>query len=109
PTLLNVRGVDRQNVSVIVSGRETHPSMRRVIRRMRTVVHPDGPILFVGAGVLVDGDQFLGLRIALLPDAELQGAAINIGSGVHLALVFRKRETVRVPAQGPLASFRVDG
>ena len=80
----------------------------RVVGRMRAVVHPDGAVLLIGAGVVVDRDQVLRLRIALLPDAELQGAAIDVGDRVDLALVLRERQTVRIPAQGPLASLGVD-
>src|SRR6185369_13996944 len=45
---------DCQGVAVPHAGRETHERVRRVIRRMLTTVHPDGPLLLIRSQVHPD-------------------------------------------------------
>src|SRR5881397_2412711 len=76
--------------------------MRRVLRRMRAAVHPNGPPLLIRADVLLNRDQPLGLRIFFFPDSQVQGPAINIRNDVNAALMFRYAQTRGIPAQGKL-------
>ena len=103
PALLDVGGGDGQHVAFPRAGREPLPGVRRVLGRMRTAVHPDRARLFVGADVVLDRDERLGLGIALFPDAQLQRTAIDVRRNVHLALVLVERQARRVPAERPLA------
>src|SRR5437868_5043578 len=103
PALLDMRRGHGQDVAVPLAGGKTHPSVSGVIGRMRTPVHPNRAVLFVGAGVLPDRDQVLSFRIALFPDAQLKRAAVNIGRCMHLTLVLLQTQTIGIPAQSPLS------
>src|SRR5207249_7584622 len=83
--------------------------LRRVIRRMRAAVHPDRARLFVGTDVVLDRNEFLTLRIALFPDAQLQRTAIDVRRDVYLTLMFLEGQARRVPAERPLPGGVVDG
>src|SRR5581483_7166292 len=84
PALFYVSGVDGKDGTFPFTSGETHPSVRCPSGRMGTAVHPDGAGLLVGGDVVFDGDDFLGLRILFVPEAALQGAAINVRRDVHL-------------------------
>src|SRR5690349_20433414 len=106
--MLDVSGGDGEDIVLPLAGGKTHPRVRGIAGRLRAAVHVDGAGLLVGADVVLDGDEPVGFGILLFPDAKLEGSAIDVGSGVDLALMFGKSEAVRVPAQGPLARFGVD-
>ena len=100
PLRLDVRGVDGQDVAVPLAGREPHPGVRRVFRRMRPAVHPDGSLLLVGADVALDRDELLRVRILLFPDPHLQRTAVDVRGDVDLALMLSQRQARGVPAVG---------
>src|SRR5688572_10546502 len=75
---------------------------------MRTAVHPDRPLLLVGADRLVDGNELVGDRIALLPDAGGEGTAVDVVRDVHLTLMFGQRQAPRAIGQTPLPRLIVD-
>ena len=109
PALLDVRGVDGQDVAFPLAGRKSHEGMHGVIGRMRTAIHPDGARLFVGADVILDGDYLLGIGVLFFPDPEMQRAMIDVRRNVHAALVFLQREARCVPALGEGPRGIVDG
>src|SRR5215475_9676153 len=109
PALLDVGSVNGQNVALPLPRREAHPGMRREFGRMRPAIHPNGPVLLVGADVVADSDDVLGLRIAFFPDPELKRATIDVCSRVYLALMLFESQPVGIPAQGPLPRCVVDG
>src|SRR5438093_11746404 len=67
---------------------------------MRTAVHPDRPVLHVGAQVFLVGDDFLCGRILFFPDPELQRPTVEMRSIVRLTLVFQKRNAGNIEALG---------
>src|ERR1700688_2560909 len=87
PALFDVSGVHSEDVALPLAGGETHPGVRGVVGRMRAAIHPDGPVLLIGADVVPEGDQVLRLRISLLPDPKPVGAAVDVAGSVHLALM----------------------
>ena len=92
PTLLDVRRIYSQDIAFPFAGGETHPGVRGVFGGMRPVIQPNGPSLFVRADVILDRDRSLRLRIALLPNVQVQRPAINVRSHVHLALMLGQRQ-----------------
>ena len=109
PALLHVRGVDRQNVAVPFSLGKTHPGMQRGFGRLRTVIHPNGARLLVVVDVIPDRDKFLRYRIPLLPNPQIQGAAVNIADNVDFALMLGNGKARRIPSQRVRASAVRDG
>ena len=107
--LLDVGGLDGQDVALPLAGGESHEGVRSVFGRMRAAVHPDGAGLLVGADVVLDGDHLLGLRVLLLPDAQVVGAAINVGDAMDAALLLGQRHAGGAPAIGAEAGGVVDG
>ena len=102
PSLLDVGGLDYQRVSHKRSGRKSHPGVRRIRRRMRTAVHPDGAVSFERLVVPVNGDQPLRVRISFLPRARVADRADRIGRDIPIALVVPQRYpryVVRQPEQ----------
>src|SRR5262245_41439460 len=84
---LDMRGCDREDVAMPLSGGETHECMRSVFRRMRTTVHPDRSPLLIRAEVLAISDDLLRRRLFLGPHPELQRPTINVRQVVGFALM----------------------
>src|SRR5437867_6332091 len=99
PTPLQMSRVDREDVSLPFARGETHPCMRRSVRRMAAAIHPYGPGLLIIVDVLLDGDQLLRNRVALFPDPEVVGTAIDVRQNVHFALMLGYGETRCIPGQ----------
>src|ERR1700730_13312015 len=97
PTLFQVRGVDGENIVFPFAGRKPRPGVRRGVGRMRAAVHPERTGLFVVIDVLFNGDEFLRDRVALIPDLQIQRAAIDIGDDVDFALIFGYGEAGSIP------------
>ncbi len=97
PALLDVRGVDGQNIAFPLAGGKSHEGMRRIVGRMRAAIHPDGARLLVGADVILDRNHLLGKRILFFPDPEMQRTMIDVWRDVYAALVFLQREARCVP------------
>src|SRR5215472_6392267 len=82
PAFLKMSSGDGKNVTVPFAGGKTHGRMKRVVRRMRAAIHPDGALGGPGEVVKVDGDQVLSVAISLFPDADV-GEAEGVIGGVH--------------------------
>src|SRR5262245_7989659 len=66
---------------------------------MRPTIHPDRPIRHSGVWAHFDGDQFLCLRVALFPDAEISRSGKNIWRDVSHALMLRQSQPRCAPCQ----------
>src|SRR5215472_4556429 len=108
PSLLYMARRYRQNVAFPFTGGKAHPSMSGVIGRMRTAIHINRAVLLVGADVLPQRNDLLGLRVALFPDTNAKRATVNIANGVNLALVLWEGKAVGGPAQRPLTRGLAD-
>ena len=95
---LDVRGRDREDVAVPVAGRKPHERVRRIIRRVRPAIHPDGAVQLERTQIHLDGQKLLRIGIALLRDAELIRPEEDIRERVRRALVLEHRVPVRAPA-----------
>src|SRR5262249_9025417 len=100
PFLLDVRGVDGQDVAVPFTRRKSLPRVRRPFSRMLTAVQPDRPLLLVRVEILVKRDQLLRPQIAFLGEAELDRAVKNVRADVNLALMLTKRQARGIPGVG---------
>ena len=90
PALLDVSGRDREHVAFPRARGKALPGVHRVLRWMWAAVHPDRPGLFVRADVVLDCHELLRFGILLLPDAQLQRAAIDVRRDMHLTLMLFK-------------------
>ena len=100
PALLDMRGRDHEHVALPLAGREAHPSVRRVRRRMRAAIHVDRSFLVERADAVLDGDEIARARLSLFPDRDVGRTAIDVRRHVYPALLFRQGQPVRVPALG---------
>src|SRR5678815_6196576 len=107
--LLDVRGFDREHIAVPRARGKTHERVCGVVGRMRTSVHPDGPVLHVRPDVDLVRDDFLRCGILLFPDSELQRSSINVRKVVGFALMFEKIDSAHVVSVGVASSRLVDG
>ena len=102
PPLLDVRRLDHEPIAFPTPGREAHPGVRRVGRRVRPAVHPDRPRLLVGADVVLDRDDVLRSGVLLVPDADVERAPVDVVHGVDATLLFVVGQPRGVPTLGPL-------
>ena len=87
PALLEMGGLHFERIADEVSGRESHPRVRRVRWRMRTSVHPDHPVTFEGLVVPVNGGKPLRVGVSLLPTAGVADGTDRVRSDVAVALM----------------------
>src|SRR5687767_540301 len=96
PALLQVRGTYRQRGAHETAGRESHPGMRSVGRRVWPTVHPDGSFPFERLAEPVNGDQLVRVRVAFLPRPRVAERAHLIRGDIAIALMMAQREPRRI-------------
>ncbi len=103
-----MRGGDHQCVPVPFPGRESLPGMARVLRGMGSAVHPDRLFGAIGGEVGVIGNDLLGRRVHLLPDAEVGGPPPAVVRSMCAALVFGQFDQCGIPAVAPQPRCIID-
>ena len=98
-----------EHVAFPRAGRESAPGVNRVLRRMRTSVHPDRDLLLLLVRVRVPGDHFLRRLIDLGPHAHPREAAFEaVVERVRPTDPFGDVEVVWRPAVAAPAAVRAD-
>ena len=92
PALLEMRRLHFERLPDETSGREAHPRVRRLRRRMRAAVHPDRAVSFERLVVPVNGDEPLRVRIALFPGARVADRPNGVRRDVAVALMMAERD-----------------
>jgi hypothetical protein len=99
PAFLQVRGRHRQDVLVPFARREPHRGVKRIVGRMGTSIHPDGPFRAPRKVMRMNRDELLRGGVAFLPDPHASEAGDVVGR-VHAALIFRQGDQGGVPGVG---------
>ncbi len=97
-TGFDVCGRDREDVAVPIARRKPHERVRRIVRRVRPAIHPDGAVQLERTQIHVDGPELLRIGVALLRNPELIRADEDIRKRVRRALVLEHRVPVGAPA-----------
>src|SRR5262245_30317225 len=72
PAFLEMRRRDLERLSEPLARRETHRRVLGVLRRMRTPVHPDGPVRLPCKVLYMHRNHFLSFQIELVPHPNVR-------------------------------------
>src|SRR5262245_53876605 len=75
---------------------------------MRATVHPNRPLLLIGADSFADCNELMGDRISFFPNLHLEWPAMDVLHDMDLALMFRQRQAARPVGQTPMPCLIVD-